>query len=546
MLSFNTAGELASAYYPLRDIQWFRDDVLMYTVDGQLRLQAMGDLVRLPPVPLPGPTLRVFRAGGGTWVGHVDHAQNALVGVVKGGVLWPEELAEAWLGDVASTGDVAAIMFPTDADPLQRHVVWYHADTHTMQFHAAATKLLAPPRFDATGRALFWYTGSGWDVVIGAIRLHVAGASPTPAAAMVFQALETWWIAYAATGAIVCHQVADPTQGYRWPLPEGAVVTDLKAVTTDQTYIWWEELDGTVTTLPGIAPGFDMLPLITDLETPMSEATSALDPRPPAMPLPNLSTFNFQSIAFEPDAGDPRPFRRTAKLVRTGFTAARNAMTTDHTHVGLWKPYPVGPENSLVEGNQWLLAWIDGVWVAGCNEWVRPGQTEKDVKAVELYDGTLFYDKNRWPRLNGWKPALGDLIGIFCTTPARLGVRPEDPGQRTQVVFCEVQPNGDLLPVGEEATGPTPVPVPTPEPGPTPTPTPTPTPVPTPDPSVIELLHTVLDNQELLQRQLAEAYEQIAELRREHTALIIQLSKGFTGKGKVAGLPANFTILPTV
>jgi len=87
-----------------------------------------------------------------------------------------------------------------------------------------------------------------------------------------------------------------------------------------------------------------------------------------------------------------------------------------HTKQGQWPRLPWFGDNSvIVEGNQWFFANIGGRWLAGANEWLRPGQ---DCKVV---DGHVGHGGFGGSALAEWTPAPGEIVGVAVSTPARAG-----------------------------------------------------------------------------------------------------------------------------
>lgn len=98
----------------------------------------------------------------------------------------------------------------------------------------------------------------------------------------------------------------------------------------------------------------------------------------------------------------------------------------EHTKAGQWPSITAG--GTVVEGNPWIFANIDGEWIAATYEWLRPGQTEKEISAENI--GAHI----KKPPLDGWRPKSGDTVGLMVSTPARLG--PEGPiNERSNVVL---------------------------------------------------------------------------------------------------------------
>ncbi len=102
-----------------------------------------------------------------------------------------------------------------------------------------------------------------------------------------------------------------------------------------------------------------------------------------------------------------------------------------HTMLGRWPTVPFfGDPNTLVEGNQWYFALINGRWYAGAGEWVRPGQACKGFGGGP----SEFYDPNQEP-LHSWVPRPGDQVGFADSTPARAWPNMSTLDQRTDVQF---------------------------------------------------------------------------------------------------------------
>ena len=98
----------------------------------------------------------------------------------------------------------------------------------------------------------------------------------------------------------------------------------------------------------------------------------------------------------------------------------------EHTKAGQWPAITAG--GTVVEGNPWIFANIDGEWHAATYEWLRPGQTEKEISAETIGAHT------KQPPLDGWEPKSGDIVGLMVSTPARFG--PEGPvHERSNVVL---------------------------------------------------------------------------------------------------------------
>ncbi|MEQ1878103.1 MAG: hypothetical protein ABL958_15780 [Bdellovibrionia bacterium] len=179
--------------------------------------------------------------------------------------------------------------------------------------------------------------------------------------------------------------------------------------------------------------------------TPFPQPTPTPTPGPRQDPIP--VNFNFSNIDFTSDGGDPRVFTRTSTVTRAEYTT-RNEMIIEHSMAGQW-PAVTWPfdDETLIDGNQWFLVNVNGRWVAGVNEWTRPGQT---TKVVDPYPAPgVFYASDRWGILYGWIPQPGEVVGVFSTTPARARMN-QGSGQRTNVWFLRVNADGSMTHVSNE------------------------------------------------------------------------------------------------
>ena len=98
----------------------------------------------------------------------------------------------------------------------------------------------------------------------------------------------------------------------------------------------------------------------------------------------------------------------------------------EHTKAGQWPAITAG--GTVVEGNPWIFAKVDGQWQAATYEWLRPGQTEKQISAETIGEYT------KKAPLDGWQPKSGETVGLMVSTPARGG--PDGPvNERSNVVL---------------------------------------------------------------------------------------------------------------
>ena len=118
----------------------------------------------------------------------------------------------------------------------------------------------------------------------------------------------------------------------------------------------------------------------------------------------------------------------------TGTVAVEHDLCIYHTALGRW-PSTIffDDPNTLVEGNQWVVANIGGRWYAGAADWYRPGQACKDVTA-DTIGHDAFYNP-AWEPLRSWVPRVGEEFGVFATTPARMWPQMRTLDQRSNVVM---------------------------------------------------------------------------------------------------------------
>ncbi len=117
----------------------------------------------------------------------------------------------------------------------------------------------------------------------------------------------------------------------------------------------------------------------------------------------------------------------------TSTVARPGEICIEHTKLAAW-PGTVffDDPGTLVQGNQWMFAFIDGRWYGGGGRWYRPGQACKDTNADDGFTGT-FYMEGTEP-LRSYVPRPGDLIGLMSTTPARFYPSMRTVDERTNVV----------------------------------------------------------------------------------------------------------------
>jgi hypothetical protein len=104
-----------------------------------------------------------------------------------------------------------------------------------------------------------------------------------------------------------------------------------------------------------------------------------------------------------------------------------------HTALGFWPATQYMDTDATVEGNQWIIANINGRWYAGAADWYRPGQACKAQDANSM-GGDNFYNASEEP-LHSWVPRPGEQIGYAASTPARMWPYMATKDERTNVVI---------------------------------------------------------------------------------------------------------------
>jgi hypothetical protein len=108
-------------------------------------------------------------------------------------------------------------------------------------------------------------------------------------------------------------------------------------------------------------------------------------------------------------------------------------LCTYHTMLGVWPATQYFDTDATVEGNQWIIAYINGRWYAGAADWYRPGQACKAQDASSM-GGDNFYSPSEEP-LHSWVPRPGENIGYAVSTPARMWPQMATRDERSNVVI---------------------------------------------------------------------------------------------------------------
>ncbi len=140
----------------------------------------------------------------------------------------------------------------------------------------------------------------------------------------------------------------------------------------------------------------------------------------------DLTTVNFQRFV------NITNWKVTDQITSIDQDGADGHMCINHIKSGVWPTTDFfGDPNTQVEGNQWYMAFINGVWYAGAGEYLRPSQVCKAGQYTEAIgpDGT-------WGGpMDTWQPKPGELVGYMISTPARNYPDSKTVDERSPVVL---------------------------------------------------------------------------------------------------------------
>ena len=140
----------------------------------------------------------------------------------------------------------------------------------------------------------------------------------------------------------------------------------------------------------------------------------------PTNPVSSVSTGDFANVTFL--GLDVSAWSQTAAL-----TAAMSGgkVTLNYDKASVW---------SAVDGavaNPWAIVDYNGQRYAATWEWLKPGQTLKDMS------GKSWSGHFKRGELSGWEPTTGDRIGLFVSGLCRDTRR--NVSERSNIVWVEVQ-----------------------------------------------------------------------------------------------------------
>ena len=100
----------------------------------------------------------------------------------------------------------------------------------------------------------------------------------------------------------------------------------------------------------------------------------------------------------------------TSQISEVLFTA--KTLTVKHSAAGTWKTITL-PSRAVVEGNPWVMAMVAGELFAGTYEWLRPGQSKKNITASNI--GAHI----KTEPLASWRPVNGEHVYFMVSALAR-------------------------------------------------------------------------------------------------------------------------------
>ncbi len=92
-------------------------------------------------------------------------------------------------------------------------------------------------------------------------------------------------------------------------------------------------------------------------------------------------------------------------------SVAGGLISLDYDAAARWPATTYRKGGVAVNANPWILVRMDGVWYASAWEWMRPGQTAKQVSAV--------HGSHMTGALSRFRPRSGETYYFFLSTPAR-------------------------------------------------------------------------------------------------------------------------------
>lgn len=155
-------------------------------------------------------------------------------------------------------------------------------------------------------------------------------------------------------------------------------------------------------------------------------------PPPPPPPAQSFDEIDLGAVTIVRGPTDVGNWAQTSRV--TGTQAVDHSLCIWHTKLGQW-PSTIffDDPSTLVEGNQWVFANINGRWYGGAADWYRPGQACKDVTPQTIAHDA-FYTDGEEP-LRSWEPRPGEIFGLMSSTPARAWPTMRTVDERSNVVL---------------------------------------------------------------------------------------------------------------
>jgi hypothetical protein len=217
----------------------------------------------------------------------------------------------------------------------------------------------------------------------------------------------------------VTQDVAFVSSVLAWSVPEASNQTSLtvpQALSVGATYFWRARASD---------------PSNTGTWSSILTFTTPSPSSPP--PPPSNGSFDLSRAVVVVGAQNVASWAETARI--TAISQGGGVLCIEHTMLGRWPRTTFFDDpNTLVEGNQWYFALINGTWYGGAGEWVRPGQSCKAFGGGP----EEFYDVHQEP-LHSWNPRPGEMVGIMSSTPARVWPQMRTTDERTNVEMVRWQ-----------------------------------------------------------------------------------------------------------
>ena len=112
-------------------------------------------------------------------------------------------------------------------------------------------------------------------------------------------------------------------------------------------------------------------------------------------------------------------------------------MHLEFSKQGQWPPVPL--DTALQEATFWVFLNIDGQWHGTGAERLRPSQRDKpeDQKVSNYIAESWLYDANRWGPMAGYRPRVGELVGVMVTAGDQRGADKTNVRERSSVVLVK-------------------------------------------------------------------------------------------------------------